>query len=258
MKLIFLGTTGAVSRKERDNTSLLFQLGEENYLLIDTPGSLVQKLKKLNIDYFKVNHIFITHLHPDHIYGLPSFIHCRMFDTSSQIYIYAHPISIRFIKKLLKMFNLMRRDKFPQVKLVKVKEGSTIRLNDEIKITPFKVKHSRESLGIKIQIKDKRILFSSDTAYSEKLIQEAKGSDILIHDCFAPHRFFLKYPQLSQMHTSAALLAKIYKEANPKLLIPIHFSGELDFEIREIEEELRREGAENIYIPSDLNYINFD
>jgi len=58
VELKFLGTGGSVATEGRDNTSFLI-LFEQELILVDCPGSVIPKIKKLH--------------HPDHIYGLPSF-----------------------------------------------------------------------------------------------------------------------------------------------------------------------------------------
>lgn len=253
MKLTFLGTSGAVARAERDNVSLLFRFGTE-YLLVDTPGALVHKLSKINLNYFRINQIFLTHTHPDHIYGLPSFIHSRMFDSSSLIHIYGHPRTLKLVERLFKLFSL-KGNRFPKIKLVELKSGDSISPLKGIHILSFKVKHAPESLGIKIETSKKKVVFSSDSAYSRNLAQMAKEADYLIHDCFAPERFFRKYPQLHRMHSSPRTLARVAQQARPKLVIPIHFSGEFKFELEEIKKELEQKGVEKIHLPRDLESI---
>jgi len=78
-ELLFIGTGGSVATEERDNTSFLF-LSQDAVAMIDCPGSVVHKLKKIQIDPRSVRSIIVTHIHPDHIYGLPSLIHSLMLD----------------------------------------------------------------------------------------------------------------------------------------------------------------------------------
>jgi ribonuclease Z len=253
MEIIFLGTAGSIARKNRDNTSLVIKQ-KNNFLLIDVPGAIVQKFRRLGIDYYQINNIFVTHIHPDHIYGLPAFIHARMFDSDSVINIFGHKESLKFIRKLLSIFRL-RRKNFPNIKFHKLQPDSCLSISHKIEIITFKTKHSLESLGLKIKYKNNSIVYTSDTAYSLNTVKMSAGVDYLIHDCFAPTRFFKAYPQLLKMHSSPETIARVYKKSKFKTVIPIHFSGELDFKISEISQELRSLGVKNFFIPQDLQRL---
>lgn len=257
MKLFILGTSGAVSHKERDNTSLLLE-SNGYYLLIDTPGSLFFKLKKLDINPFKVNNIFLTHTHPDHIYGIISFIHSRMYD-KSYINILGHDSTLKFLKQLLTLFKL-NRENFPAINYYSLQPGENICLETlpGLKLKAITVKHTPQSLGIKVNWKDKNLLFSSDTAECPQLKAEIGNIELLIHDCFAPEIFFQEYPKLYNMHTPAKRLAIIAEEAKVKKLIPIHFSGEFEFSIEDLIAEIKQNYQGEIILPYDGQVIELD
>ena len=69
-KLIFLGV-GNGATLNLYNTCFVIQTNKENFL-IDTGGSIeiINRLKKVNIEFQKIKHIFISHTHTDHILGL--------------------------------------------------------------------------------------------------------------------------------------------------------------------------------------------
>lgn len=73
MRFAFLGTSGAVASATRDTTSLLFD-GGSGGVLIDCGGSPVQRLRRLGVDPLTLTHVVITHIHPDHAYGLPALV----------------------------------------------------------------------------------------------------------------------------------------------------------------------------------------
>lgn len=68
-KIIFLGT-GAPDATKYFHSSYLVQ-EQENQILIDTGGGagILRQLEQVNIPLKKINHIFITHKHTDHILG---------------------------------------------------------------------------------------------------------------------------------------------------------------------------------------------
>ncbi|MCT4643415.1 MAG: hypothetical protein N4A74_00405 [Carboxylicivirga sp.] len=76
-----------------------------------------------------------------------------------------------------------------------------------------------------------------DTAPSDKIVDYSKGADILIHEAYykkaydKKDEFWKKYH--SRNHTSTVELAKIAKEAQPKLVVLYHilFWGGTDQDI---------------------------
>ena len=103
-EIIFLRTGGAAATVERDNTALLLRRGED-LILVDCPGSVTRKLKRLDLDPRQIRSLLVTHVHPDHIYGLPSLVHSLMLD-DLVIRILGSGESMRFCRRLLDLFHL--------------------------------------------------------------------------------------------------------------------------------------------------------
>lgn len=259
-KLIFLGTSGAVGSKERDNTSLLFS-HKDRKILIDCPGSIVSKLEKVGVDFKEISTIFFTHAHPDHLYGIISLLHSQ-YRLNNKINIYTHKNVIKKIRKLRVLFGLDNEEKFPSLCFNNFSDNSEIifeKSNTTVK--SFKVKHKPESLGFKFVFSknNKEIIYvyTGDTAKHKNTIKIAKGSDFLIHDCFGPQRFFEQYPELEKMHTSSYDLGVIADKSKTRNLIPIHFAQEVEYSISTVKKEIKQNFDGNLQIPEDLEEIKF-
>ena len=256
-KIFFLGTSAAVVSRERDNTSILLSEGKEK-ILIDTPGSLLVKLAKLSIDYRQIENIILTHSHPDHIYGLVSFLHSR-YRLNDSISIFAHPKTINLVKNLRSLFKLEDTSLYPKISYHQVLVNRKKPFYDSKRIScrAFKVKHSADSTGLRFFFKKTNLslVYCSDTAKSKDLINAARGCDYLIHDCFAPERFFKRYPQLAKMHTSSLTLGKIAKDVKPEVLIPIHFTSEVKYSFSTVKTEIKTNFFGRIILPHDLHTL---
>lgn len=254
-EVCFLGTGGSVATEERDNTALLIH-ASEGLILIDCPGSVIQKMAKAGFNPRDVLSILITHIHPDHIYGLPSLVHSLMMD-EMQIDLYGSRETIQFCQKLLDLFRLRDEKIKCRIRFVTLEQEDRFQLTASLRGGAFPVPHNVSSLAFHIQSgqENKNLFYSGDTPIHPPLFKRASGADILIHDCSVPSRYFKEYPQLSSMHTNALDLGRFSQQARIKRLIPVHLFGEVEYSIKEIETEIRHHYTGALTIPHDLMKI---
>jgi ribonuclease Z len=69
MKLTILGCHSATPREHKHTTSQLLEI-RGNLFLIDCGEGTQMQLRKSKIKFSRIQHIFISHLHGDHFYGL--------------------------------------------------------------------------------------------------------------------------------------------------------------------------------------------
>lgn len=81
MQLHFLGTGAGMPSKDRNTSALALKLLEErgSIWLFDCGEATQHQILHTTIKPRKVDKLFITHLHGDHIFGLPGFISSRSF-----------------------------------------------------------------------------------------------------------------------------------------------------------------------------------
>ncbi|HEM5570088.1 ribonuclease Z [Streptococcus suis] len=100
MQIQFLGTGAGQPSKARNVSSLALKLLDEinQVWLFDCGEGTQNQILETTIRPRKVAKIFITHLHGDHIFGLPGFLSSRSFQSSDEqtdIDIYG-PVGIRY------------------------------------------------------------------------------------------------------------------------------------------------------------------
>jgi ribonuclease Z len=251
-ELYFLGTGGAVATEARDNTALLLHHGQD-LALVDCPGSVTRKIKTLGLDPRAVCVIQVTHVHPDHIYGLPSFVHSLML-ADLRIRLFAAEESIHFCRELLGLYGLQDESIRCRIEFRAVGSGDRFEPLPGVECQAFHVPHKESSLAFAWSFPEngKTLLYSGDTPIFTPLFKQAAGVDTLIHDCSVPSRYFQEYPFLPSMHTNALDLGRMAQEARIKRLIPCHFFGELDFDMDEIALEIREHYKGDLVIPRDL------
>lgn len=73
MKLTILGSSSALPTSERFPSAHVLNAHERLYLIDCGEGTQMQ-LRKNRIRFGKINHVFISHLHGDHVFGLYGFL----------------------------------------------------------------------------------------------------------------------------------------------------------------------------------------
>jgi ribonuclease Z len=89
-KLTILGCNSAVPSQERHPTAQLLN-ANERFFLIDCGEGTQVRLKEYQLNYQRINHIFISHLHGDHYFGLIGLISSmHLLGRNKDLHIYAH------------------------------------------------------------------------------------------------------------------------------------------------------------------------
>lgn len=72
-RLTILGSSSALPTANRYPTAHLLN-ANERFFLIDCGEGTQMQLRKYKFNFSKINHIFISHIHGDHIFGLPGLL----------------------------------------------------------------------------------------------------------------------------------------------------------------------------------------
>ncbi|MEI6680157.1 MAG: ribonuclease Z [Mariniphaga sp.] len=100
-----LGSSSALPTSSRFTTSQVVSLNEKLYLIDCGEGTQIQ-LRKFGIKVGKINHIFISHLHGDHIFGLPGLISTiALGGKKGELHIYSHSELKIMMDHFLKFMN---------------------------------------------------------------------------------------------------------------------------------------------------------
>ncbi|MBT2161668.1 ribonuclease Z [Zobellia barbeyronii] len=103
MKLQILGCYAATPRTMTNPTSQVLEVKNHMFLIDCGEGSQVQ-LRKHKIKFSRINHIFISHLHGDHFFGLPGLVSTfRLLGRDKELHIYGPKGIKEAITLLLKL-----------------------------------------------------------------------------------------------------------------------------------------------------------
>lgn len=89
-KITILGSSGAVPAYGRHPTSQLVEI-QSRYFLVDCGEGAQMQLMRLQMNFHRINHIFISHLHGDHYLGLMGLIFTMHLQRRiNDLHVYSH------------------------------------------------------------------------------------------------------------------------------------------------------------------------
>jgi len=99
-----LGSNSALPTSDRNPTAQVLNVSER-FFLIDCGEGTQMQLRKYKIRFSKINHIFISHLHGDHYFGLLGLISTYgLLGRTSDLHLYAHKDLERLLTPQLNYF----------------------------------------------------------------------------------------------------------------------------------------------------------
>lgn len=243
-RVTLLGTGSPIPVMDRFGPSILVEAGSEK-LLFDCGRGCAQRLFQLQIPFAKLTVLFVTHLHSDHIVGIPDFwLTGWVYGRQEPLHIWGPAGTGEMVSNLEKAYRFdihIRRDVDEKlsatgVQLVSadISEGVVYERNG-VKVTVFNVDHGpvKPAFGYRVDYGGHSVVLSGDTRVSENLIRNAKDTDLLIHEVMDVETFRKIRPELTERqiqavkdhHTSPEDAGTVFARVKPKLAVYSHIAG---------------------------------
>jgi ribonuclease Z len=247
MDFTFLGSSGAIPSVTRDTTSLVFA-GDGGAILVDCGGSPVQKLRRAGVDPLSLTHVVITHLHPDHAYGLPALVHnLRQLGRTAPLGILCRAEHVEALQTLLGVFGMWRKKSLFPIEFTPAgpATGAPGLVSGSLALTTGPNDHGRmPNLAVRVDVLGngtrtagaRAVVYSSDTAPCAAVVELARGADTLIHDATLPERDRGRF----EAHSTAAEAGGVAQEAGVRRLILAHVEADYHDELAAMASEARR------------------
>lgn len=150
MEIQFLGTGAGVPAKHRNVTGIALKLLDEcnSVWLFDCGEGTQMQILKTAIRPRKIDKIFITHLHGDHIFGLPGLLSSRSFQAGTEPLTIYGPVGIKeFILTALKV--TATRLSY-QVKFVELVSDGVVFSDKQFTVEAVQLDHGIQSFGFRV------------------------------------------------------------------------------------------------------------
>lgn len=159
-EVFVLGTSGMMPLPNRNLTSAMIRREGELFLFDCGEGTQIS-LKKLNLKWKKIHSIFISHMHADHVTGLPGILML-----SSQVD-RDDPLTIYGPSRLKEYVDANRRilDMYINYEIiVKTVEEGIILEEEDYTVRAFELNHTKPCFGYVFEEKPRPGLFHPETA----------------------------------------------------------------------------------------------
>jgi ribonuclease BN (tRNA processing enzyme) len=210
--------------------------------LVDAGVGVERRLAAAGLPVNGVTAAFITHLHSDHVLGLPDLIFTSwVMGRTRPFPVYGPHGLARMTDHLYAAFSediQIRTEGLEHESRdgyrVQVREiGPSLAYDSGgVRVTAFQVNHGewREAYGYRFDGPGRSIVLSGDTRPSEELVRMATGVDVLIHEVqpsdstqHPPNRSATEWARyVREYHTTALQLGELAARARPKLLVVYH------------------------------------
>lgn len=237
MEVTLLGTGTPRPSIERFGPATVVE-ANGRFIIFDSGRGTTIRLQQAGIPLSKIEHVFLTHLHSDHISGLSDlWLTSWIWQRPNKLKLtgpkgtqalaehltMAHQADMRY-----RATNTNLNEAIFDIDGHDIAVEGVVYDQDGIKITAFLVDHHpvKPAYGYRIDSGEQSIVISGDTTYSKNLIKFSKNTDLLIHEIAATNADILaSNPRLEKVmsyHTTPNQAAKILQATQPKSAVLTH------------------------------------
>lgn len=243
-KLILLGTKGGPRvGGERSNPASAIVVDGVPYV-VDCGQGVSRQLVSAGIPLNSVRHLFITHMHSDHNLEYGGLVYNAWATGMKEMQVYAPPTIEPMTKSFFdymrfdvetRMADEGRPDLRKMVTTHEISADGLVMQDERVKVTAARNVHPpiHHSFAFRFDTRDRSIVISGDTNYSENVIALAKGADVLAHEILYPpgvEKLLKRVPNAATLrdhliasHTSPEDVGRVAAAAGVKTLVLTHF-----------------------------------
>ena len=247
LTLTFLGTGGGPRpNPTRYGPSILVQAGGE-FLLFDCGRAVTIRLVQAGVPIRLVSKVFLTHLHSDHVIGVPDLL-LTGWGSSGRVV----PLEVWGPRGTRSMMDLMqktfsfdiqsRRDVYEKYSSEGIRvlsrdiDEGVVFEKSGVKVTAFLVDHGpvKPAFGYRVDYRGRSVGFSGDTRPSDNLIRFTQGVDVLVHSAANPeglrasaemHATPEQIEKFVAYSSTAEQVGQVFARVRPRLAVYSHIGS---------------------------------
>src|SRR6266478_4208422 len=227
MKLVVLGSGTSVPHAQRASSAYWLET-RSGSLLLDISPDAAHRMAEEGLEWPTLDAIWVSHFHLDHVGGLAPFLFGtkwapQMHDRRKPLRIYGPSGLAPLLDAINDANNYKLLEQVFPVEIREVAAGEHFETLPGLFTTTQSTPHTSESLAIRLTDRSGKVfVYTSDTGFSEKLIEFARGADLLLLEC----SFRRNKPMPTHLDLAEAML--LIKESQPETAVLTHLYPEWD------------------------------
>ena len=261
MKDTLLGTGTPFPNAERFGSAILVEVAGTK-LLFDCGRAVVIRLTQAGVSPKEVDALFLTHLHSDHVVGIPDlWLSGWLLGRSKPLPIWGPQGTSSMARHLAQAFAFDIRirqaapDPLPakavEIDAKEIEQGE-IYNDGSTRVSAFLVDHGtvKPAFGYRVDSTGHSVVISGDTKFCQNLVDFAKGTDCLIHAAWSAG-WKNPAPPSKRSIASAEDAGRVFAIVKPKLAVVYHYKDE-----EGLGDAVRKEYNGPFVIARDLMVVN--
>lgn len=250
MRAVLLGSGTSYPDPQRVQSGILIEDGNHR-ILLDIGSGVLHRLTQLEIDIKTIESVFISHFHIDHCSDfLPLCQSLWLSGYDKTLNLFAPPTVREWSRGVYDIAFKYLRDKL-LIQTTVLKENHVVPVGNLAVVASPTLHGDYDTRAFRIEYEGKSLTYSSDTAPCRDIIDLAKGTDVLVHECN-----WLDGPHPQGIHTSPAELAQIAEEINPSKIVLTHISPEVVANKDKVIEIVSRRTNAEVLLGEDLMVLD--
>lgn len=188
VRVTVLGSGDAFGTDGRLQSGYMVE-GERSTFLLDCGATVLPALRRACIEPRRIDFVLISHFHGDHFGGLAFLLLEYLYESRRERpLVVAGPPGITARTRAI--FGALYREaaetSLPFPLTFRELDAGRAETIDDVEVLPFRVPHQDTSisLGFRVAVAGRQILYSGDSAWSEDFVALSQGTDLFLCECF--------------------------------------------------------------------------
>ena len=213
---------------KRASSSYWLETTDGFRILLDAGADSPHRLAQEQLDWPRLDAIWISHFHWDHFAGLPALLFGmkwapQIHQRSEPLLILGGPGLRAVLERINETNNFKLFDLHFPIEILEVRSHNNFEMLPGLRASVVSTKHKNESLALRLVDSDQKSFgYTSDTGFTEELIPFCSGVNLLLMECS-----FRKDSPVTT-HLALADAIKIAAGASPERLVLTHLYAEWD------------------------------